>query len=191
MFFHADSRPMASVVAGMRTEPGLQRYLDFDQHYYLPDDILYKVDRISMAHSLEARPPFLDPRIVDFANRLPAHYKLHGSKSKHVLRQLMKGKLPASVLQRPKVGFDIPIHDWFRGVLNPLLREALSEEAVAETNLFDVAFVKNLLQEHMERKANYGYHLWGLMTLLLWMKRWKVEAPEEAGIAEPLLEAVN
>jgi asparagine synthase (glutamine-hydrolysing) len=189
--FYADSRPTARVIAGMRHGTGLQRYLDFDQHYYLPDDILYKVDRISMAHSLEVRPPFLDPRIVDFANRLPVRYKLSGTKSKCVLRHLMSGKLPSAILRRPKVGFDVPIHEWFRGVLRQLLLDTLSPERVAATGLFDLSFVDTLLREHLGRKANFGYHLWGLMTLLIWMKRWNIEAPRHTEAAEPLPRVVN
>jgi asparagine synthase (glutamine-hydrolysing) len=191
LFLYADSRPMAGVLGGMNSRHGLQGYLDFDQHYYLPDDILYKVDRISMAHSLEVRPPFLDPRVVDFANQLPAHYKLRGTKSKYILRQLMKDKLPGAVLRRPKIGFDVPIHEWFRGELRELLLDTLSPDAVAGTGLFDLSFVDNLLRRHLERKANYGYHLWGLMTLLIWMKRWNIEAPQESETAEPLLRVVN
>ena len=80
----------------MGSGTGLQRYLDFDQRYYLPDDILYKVDRMSMAHSLEARPPFLDPRIVDFAARLPQQFKIRGSQSRSMsCADLMQDKLPA------------------------------------------------------------------------------------------------
>ncbi|HWC18550.1 MAG TPA: asparagine synthase (glutamine-hydrolyzing), partial [Terriglobales bacterium] len=115
---------------------GLQRFLDFDQRYYLADDILYKVDRMSMAHSLEVRPPFLDPRIVDFSRRIPEDFKLHGSTSKYVLRKLMAGKLPPAVLHRSKMGFDIPVHDWFRGALRPLLLETLNRKAVEATGLF-------------------------------------------------------
>ena len=191
LFLYSDSRVMSSLIAGMKSGTGLQRYLDFDQHYYLPDDILYKVDRISMAHSLEVRPPFLDPRIVDFANRLPSRFKLRGSKSKYVLRQLMKRRLPEPVLRRPKIGFDVPIHEWFRGVLRPLLLDTLSPDAVAGTGLFDLSFVENLLRQHLEREGNYGYHLWGLMTLMIWMKRWNIEAPQESETTEPLLRAVN
>ena len=191
LFLFANADPLDAVLAGMVSGSGLQRYLDFDQRYYLPDDILYKVDRMSMAHSLEVRPPFLDCRVVDFANRLPGHYKLRGSKSKYVLRRLMKQKLPATVLRRPKVGFDIPIHEWFRGVLRPLLLDTLSPDAVSSSKLFHTPFVEYLVREHLERKANFGYHLWGLMTLLIWMKRWNIEAPEETGITQPLLHAVS
>jgi asparagine synthase (glutamine-hydrolysing) len=173
-FRFADADPLNSILQNMTREPGLQRYLDFDQRYYLADDILYKVDRMSMAHSLEARPPFLDPRIVDFAARLPENFKLKGSQSKYVLRRLMQDKLPANVLRRQKIGFDIPVHDWFRSVLRPMLLDTLSEDAVRATGLFNRNAMEQLLNAHLERKANLGYHLWGLMVLLLWMKQWNV-----------------
>jgi asparagine synthase (glutamine-hydrolysing) len=174
-FFHyADDGPLAGVLGKMSAAPGLQRYLEFDQRYYLADDILYKVDRMSMAHSLEARPPFLDPRIVDFSARLPEQFKLRGQQSKYVLRRLMQDKLPPNVLRRPKIGFDIPVHDWFRGVLRPMLLDTLSQEAVRASGLFNWHAMEQLLTDHLERKANLGYHLWGLMVLLLWMKQWNV-----------------
>jgi asparagine synthase (glutamine-hydrolysing) len=141
---------------------------------------------MSMAHSLEVRPPFLDPRIVEFANRLPDSFKLNGGTSKYVLRRLMKDKLPQSVLRRPKVGFDIPIHEWFRGELRPLLLETLSEEAVTASGLFDWPALKRLIDAHLERKANVGYHLWGLLVLFIWMKKWNIEtAPVEERIPIP------
>lgn len=174
-FRFADARPLAGVLSSMNGARGLQRYLDFDQRYYLSDDILYKVDRMSMAHSLEARPPFLDPRIVDFASSLPASWKLRGATSKYVLRRLMKDKLPPSILRRPKIGFDIPVHQWFRGALRPFLLDALSHDAVSSTGLFRWPAVDHLIRLHLERRANLGYHLWGLMVLLVWMKRWNIE----------------
>jgi asparagine synthase (glutamine-hydrolysing) len=192
LFLFADAGPLARVLAEMANGGGLQRYLDFDQRYYLPDDILYKVDRISMAHSLEVRPPFLDPRIVDFAAGLPERLKLRGSNSKYVLRRLMRDKLPRTVLQRPKIGFDVPIHEWLRGVLRPLLLDTLSQEAVLASGLFRWPAVKRLVNAHLERKANHGYHLWGLMVLLIWMKRWKIElASEEVGPTIPIVEVLD
>jgi asparagine synthase (glutamine-hydrolysing) len=89
----------------------------------------------------------------------------------------MKDKLPSPVLHRSKVGFDIPIHDWFRGILMPLLRDTLNESSVRGNGLFEWSTVGRLMQQHLDRKANWGYHLWGLMTLMLWMKRWNVEGP--------------
>lgn len=192
LFLYADAEPLAKVVTGMKNGTDLQRYLDFDQRYYLPDDILYKVDRMSMAHSVEARPPFLDSRIVDFANGLPEHFKLRGAESKYVLRRMMKDKLPRSVLRRPKVGFDIPIHDWFRGILRPLLLDTLCEETVSASRLFHWPAVERLVREHLERRANWGYHLWGLMVLLIWMRRWDIELTgSEARVPNPPLEVLE
>ncbi|HTX36680.1 MAG TPA: asparagine synthase (glutamine-hydrolyzing) [Bryobacteraceae bacterium] len=166
---------------------GVERFLRIDQAYYLADDILYKTDRMSMAHSLEVRPPFLDPRVVDFAATLPAGLKIRGSQQKYLLRELMRGKLPEAVLRREKTGFDIPAHGWFRGVLRELLMETLRPEAVEATGIFDSRAIQNLIRDHMERRINAGYHLWGLLTLFLWMNRWKVEIvpPPEAARPAP------
>ena len=168
ILFDSPSRPDGDLGA-------LTRYLWFDQRFYLPDDILTKCDRMSMAHSLEVRPPFLDHRIVEFANSLPENLKVRGSTLKYVLRELMKDKLPIAVLTRKKEGFDIPIHDWFRGPLRPLLLDTLTDEAVARCGLFRPAKVRWLVREHLERRANLGYHLWGLLILFLWMKRWRID----------------
>jgi asparagine synthase (glutamine-hydrolysing) len=154
----------------------MERYLLADQNYYLPDDILYKTDRMSMAHSLEVRPPFLDHRIVEFAASLPEKYKIHGFQQKYILKEAMRGKLPRMVIDRKKTGFDIPTHDWFRGPLRQLLMDTLTPEAIGETGVFRASAIESLMRDHMERRINAGYHLWGLMTLFLWMKRWKVSA---------------
>jgi asparagine synthase (glutamine-hydrolysing) len=153
----------------------LAAYLWFDQKYFLPDDILTKVDRISMAHSIEVRPPFLDHRIVEFAAGLPAQLKIQGSRQKVILKDLMRDKLPASVLSRKKVGFDIPAHEWFRGPLRPLLLETLAGAATEHSGFFRFDKIMALQQAHQERRANLGYHLWGLLTLLLWMKKWRIQ----------------
>ena len=165
----------------------MNRYMLIDQHYYLPDDILYKVDRMSMAHSLEVRPPFLDHRIVEFAASLPESLKIHGFTQKYLLKELMRGKLPAAILNRKKTGFDIPTHDWFRGVLRGLLLETLSPAAVNATGIFDAGAIGALIRDHMERRINAGYQLWGLLSLFLWMKRWGIEVhpPAEAGRRMP------
>jgi asparagine synthase (glutamine-hydrolysing) len=153
----------------------LPAYLWFDQKYFLPDDILTKVDRISMAHSIEVRPPFLDHRIVEFAATLPGALKIHGSRQKVILKNLMRDKLPPSVLSRKKVGFDIPAHEWFRGLLRPLLLETLASAAAQHSGFFRFDRIMALEQAHQERRANVGYHLWGLLTLLLWMNKWRIQ----------------
>jgi asparagine synthase (glutamine-hydrolysing) len=174
-----------NVLAELRGQLGrngsdLNAYLWFDQKYYLADDILVKSDRISMAHSLEVRPPFLDHRIVEFANRLPASLKIAGARQKVVLQQLMKDKLPQSVLHRPKIGFDIPAHEWFRGPLRRLLTDTLRDGAAEYSEIFRPDVLERHLQDHLERRVNIGYHLWGLMILLLWMKKWSIRPPRPA-----------
>jgi asparagine synthase (glutamine-hydrolysing) len=154
----------------------LNRYLLTDHHYYLPDSILYKVDRMSMAHALEVRPPLLDHRIVEFAASLPENLKIRGGSQKFLLKELMKSKLPSSILNRKKNGFDVPAHDWFRGVLRPLLLDTLTQEAVDASGVFDYSAVQSLIRDHIERRVNVGYHLWGLLTLFLWMKKWGIQA---------------
>ncbi|MFN0168848.1 MAG: asparagine synthase (glutamine-hydrolyzing) [Bryobacteraceae bacterium] len=152
----------------------LNRYLLIDHNYYLPDDILYKVDRMSMAHSLEVRPPFLDHRIVEFAATLPQNFKIRGATLKFLLRELMKDKLPPSVIRRSKMGFDVPAHDWFRGPLKSLLLDTVTMDSVRNTGVFSRPAIERLMADHLERRRNYGYHLWGLLTLFLWMRQWKI-----------------
>jgi asparagine synthase (glutamine-hydrolysing) len=161
---------------GVESAGRVERYLLTDQNYYLPDDILYKTDRMSMAHSLEVRPPFLDHRIVEFAASLPESYKIRGLRQKYILKELMRGKLPQIVIDRKKTGFDIPTHDWFRGPLRRLLTDTLTSSAVEASGVFHAPVIEGLIRDHLSRRINAGYHLWGLMTLFLWMKRWKVEA---------------
>jgi asparagine synthase (glutamine-hydrolysing) len=145
---------------------------------------------MSMAHSLEVRPPFLDHRIVEFAASLPEHFKVDGARQKVLLKSLMKGKLPASLLRRPKTGLDIPAHDWLRGPLRPLLLETLSSQAVKETKLFQGERVQWLIREHMERRANLGYHLWGLLILFLWIKHWNIQVVPEVELTGETVEDV-
>jgi asparagine synthase (glutamine-hydrolysing) len=169
----------------------LNRFLWLDQMYYLPDDILNKSDRMSMAHSLEVRPPFLDHRIVEFASRLPEDFKIRGGKLKFVLRELMRGKLPAPVVRRSKEGFDIPAHDWLRTVLRPLLLDTLNERSVRESGFLHWPAVQAVLRAHMERRANLGYHLWGLLVLFLWMRHWGIAPPSQTRRSDEIAAAVS
>jgi asparagine synthase (glutamine-hydrolysing) len=130
---------------------------------------------MSMAHALEVRPPFLDHRIVEFAASLPAHLKIRGSQQKFILKQLMQDKLPAAILTRKKIGFDIPAHDWLRGPLRDLLVDTLQSGAAKHADLFDPGVIRNFVQLHLDRKANLGYHLWGLLILFLWMDKWQIQ----------------
>ncbi len=174
-------QPLSQLCAALTGLPSqadiVNRYLFVDQHYYLPDDILYKCDRMSMAHSLEVRPPFLDHRIVEFAAHLPSSLKIKGRSTKHILRALVRKRLPPAILERRKEGLDIPAHEWLRGPLRPLLLDTLSPESVAQTGLFSPQAISALVDRHLARRANLGYHLWGLLTLHLWIRRWHIETP--------------
>ncbi|MGH9688852.1 MAG: asparagine synthase (glutamine-hydrolyzing), partial [Candidatus Acidiferrales bacterium] len=158
----------------LSSDDDLAPFLWFDQKYFLPDDILTKVDRMSMAHAVEARPALLDHRIVEFVAKLPASFKIRGSRQKWILKELMSDKLPAAVLNRKKTGLDIPAHEWLRGPLRPLLSDALAGSS-EYSDLFNTGEIQSCVSRHMERRENLGYHLWGLMILFLWMKRWRIQ----------------
>ncbi len=176
LMLRPDSKPLQELLAQLPEYDGIGRALAFDLQFYLPDDILCKVDRMSMAHSLEVRPPFLDHRICEFALSLPDDFKIRRSRLKFVLRELMKGKLPSSILRRKKVGFDIPAHEWLRGPLKSLLLDTLTKQAIKRTNLLRWESVEALLKAHLDRRANWGYQLWGLMILVLWINKWQMHA---------------
>ncbi len=175
---------LSQLLAGLdglpSTTDDLAPYLWFDQKYFLADDILTKSDRMSMAHSVEVRPPFLDHRIVEFAAKLPASLKIRGTGQKFILKELMKDKLPPAILERKKIGFDIPAHEWLRGPLRSLLADALAYGAAEYSDVFRSDVVETYLQLHLQRKANLGYHLWGLLVLFLWMKKWRIQAASPA-----------
>ncbi|HEY2548316.1 MAG TPA: asparagine synthase (glutamine-hydrolyzing) [Candidatus Acidoferrum sp.] len=154
---------------------GVSSFLWWDQKYFLPDDILNKVDRMSMAHSLEVRPPFLDHRIVEFAATLPSVLKIQGSRQKVVLKELMKDRLPEAILTRKKVGFDIPAHEWLRGPLRELLMDTTRDGLAEHKTLFRPGMIQELVRLHLARRVNVGYHLWGLLLLFLWMKKWRIQ----------------
>jgi asparagine synthase (glutamine-hydrolysing) len=170
-----NSVDMLKLLATIPARGDLKRFMAFDQAYFLPDNLLAKVDRMSMAHSLEVRPPFLDHRIVEFASTLPANYCIQGTTLKLILRKLMRDKLPQSIVAQRKQGLDIPVHDWLRGHLKPLLLDTLNKKTVEESGLVSWPHLDSLLKLHMERKANYGYHLWGMLMLFLWIKQWKIQ----------------
>ena len=167
---------LSEVEALPKNGDALARFLWFDQKYYLADDILVKSDRMSMAHSVEVRPPFLDHRIVEFAAKLPAHLKIRGSQQKLVLSEMRRDKLPGSIQEGKKTGFDIPAHEWLRGPLRSMLVESLRNGIAEYGQLFRGDAIEKFMALHLERKTNVGYHLWGLMILFQWMKRWRIQA---------------
>jgi len=145
-----------------------QQYVDIKT--YLADDILTKVDRMSMAVSLEARVPLLDHRVVEFAMRLPPHLRMDKGTTKVILRKLMANRLPEQVLNKPKEGFSIPIKQWLKTTLNPLMMDLLSQSSVQRRGYFHPATVERWIKEHMENKANHSHRLWALMVFELWQR---------------------
>ncbi|HEX8994203.1 MAG TPA: asparagine synthase (glutamine-hydrolyzing) [Candidatus Paceibacterota bacterium] len=139
---------------------------------YLMDQVLVKVDRASMRYALETRAPFLDHEIVDLVFSLPYELKYTHGTSKYLLKQAMRGKLPDHIIDRKKKGFGIPLAKWLAGPLRPLCEDLLSETALAEHGLFDVAEVRKLIKEHMSGKRDNRKELWNLMVFQLWCRRW-------------------
>lgn len=142
-----------------------------DMNLYMAEDILTKVDRASMMVSLETRAPFLDPRVGQFAASIPLEFKLKGKSGKHILKTAMKDLLPGSILHRPKKGFGIPIAEWLKGRLNPLLHEMLGAKRLKEQGLFEPVYAAKLIGEHESGTASHHKELWNLLVFQLWYDR--------------------
>jgi asparagine synthase (glutamine-hydrolysing) len=141
-----------------------------DVKSYLVDDILVKVDRMSMATSLEARVPYLDYRIVEFCYSLPPHLKMKNYKTKVMLQKTYWNALPPEVQKRDKQGFSIPIKNWIRNELRPMMLDLLSEQKLSQQGLFRPATVKRWIDEHLEGRENHSHKLWALMVFQQWME---------------------
>ncbi len=157
------------------TDP-VERMQSLDARLYLAEDILTKVDRASMAVSLEVRAPFLDPRVAEYAASLPLSYKLRGRTSKYILKRAVAGMLPRFVTRRGKKGFGLPVAEWLKGQLRPLARDLLSEERIRRGGLFDPIYVSRLQDEHEQGKANHRKLLWTLLMFELWHESF-IETP--------------
>lgn len=151
-----------------------QQYVDVKT--YLADDILAKVDRMSMAVSLEARVPLLDHHIVEFAMNLPPHMKLNGTRTKSILRRAVKGLVPDPVLRKPKQGFSIPMKHWLCTSLKPMMLDLLSRDSLHKHGYFDERVVARWVREHLEGRVNHSHHLWPLMVFELWHRNQLVSA---------------
>ena len=139
-----------------------------DLNFYMAEDILTKVDRAAMAVSLETRAPFLDPRVGQFAASIPVEYKLKGKSGKYILKSAMKDLLPSNILHRPKKGFGIPIAEWLKRRLNPLVHDLLAPQRLKEQGLFNADYVQKLIKEHETGIASHHKELWTLLVFQLW-----------------------
>ncbi len=142
-----------------------------DTSTYLPDDLLVKVDIASMANSLEARSPFLDHELIEFAAKLPSEFKIRGFTKKYILRKAVKGLLPKENIHRRKMGFGVPVGQWFRGELKDFLRETVLSSASLKRGYFRPNAVKKFVEDHISGKKDYTFQLWALLMLELWHKK--------------------
>lgn len=156
----------------------LSRMLWVDIRHGLPDDMLTKVDRMSMLHSLEVRVPFLDHSLVEFAFSLPGSVKLRGKETKWILKETFKDLLPAEILYRRKHGFDVPVGEWFKKELREVIEDVCSEGTVNRRGLFDPRQVQRLIKDHQDGKRDYNNQLWILLSLELW-QRYYLDSPSK------------
>jgi asparagine synthase (glutamine-hydrolysing) len=137
---------------------------------YFQDDILLKVDRASMAHSLEVRVPYMDGDLVDYACRLQPHYKLRGLTTKYALKRAVRGLLPEEIIHRRKAGFMMPVAVWLTREMRETIADLCSPAAVAETGLFDAAFVRQMLDEHFQHRRDHRKHIYPLLCFMAWRR---------------------
>jgi asparagine synthase (glutamine-hydrolysing) len=168
--------------------PGAEEYLqglydstlssDYDRSFsadflsYLPEDLLVKVDRASMAHGLECRSPFLDQELVEFASRIPPEWKIHGRQTKRILKDAVEEWFPAGFLDRPKMGFSVPIGKWFRGELRQFVDHHLLHGPLRRLPLLKMSRVESLLDEHFSHAREHETLIWNLQMLSLWLQEY-------------------
>jgi asparagine synthase (glutamine-hydrolysing) len=164
--------------AAPASRSGLDHLLYLDSKTYLPGDILVKVDRMSMANSLETRAPLLDHRLIEFAQTIPASLKLRGLETKYILKRAAAGLIPDEIINRPKQGFDVPIRRWFNRELREMLDDTLNDRRARERGDFNHRAVLAILDEHRRGVRDHSRQLWSLLVLELWRRAFIDQQPQ-------------
>ena len=160
--------------------PDTMRMMYCDAVSYLPDDILCKVDRASMAVSLETRVPFLDHRVAELAARIPLHMKVRGGTGKHILRKLLDREVPRELVERPKAGFGIPVGEWIKGPLRPWAEDLLDPSRMAGEGWFDAGIVQRRWHDHLSGRRDSTPALWALLMFQAWLREQIVSLEQAA-----------
>ncbi len=181
----APERGMLARMAPLEALPPVSRQMRLDLGTYLPEDVLTKVDRMSMAHSIESRVPLLDHPLVEFAARLPLAFKIRNGERKWLLRRVAARVLPPAVLSKRKQGFGVPLGVWFRGQLREAFADLLDSPRARQRAVFEPKEVSRLLREHREGRRNHELRLWQLAMFELWHRVYvdgATAAPKVAGV---------
>jgi len=172
------------LVEKVGTRNSLDRLLYLDSKTYLPGDIMTKVDRMSMAVSLEARAPLLDHKLIDFVTHIPASLKLAGNETKHILKRAVSDLVPKEILNRPKQGFGVPIQEWINQELRGRMHEILSDSRTRQRGYFKAEYLEVLLDEHERGRRDHSMGLWALLMLELWHRQFIDESGWRARLDE-------
>lgn len=170
--FALGEKLFGQIVGSSASDDQVDNLLYLDSKTYLPGDILTKVDRMSMASSLEARSPLLDHKLIEYVTRIPSHLKLKGGQTKYIFKKAIEGFVPHEILHREKQGFGVPINEWINVQLKDRIRDDLADRRTIERGYFDAKYVNLLLDEHSRGRRDHSHALWTLWMLELWHRRY-------------------
>jgi len=163
-------RHFTDVFESLNGVDDLSKLLYLDSNIFLPDDLMIKNDRMSMAHSLEARVPLTDPDLTEFMSRVPLNVKFPRLRKKHIMRRSMEGILPNEILNKKKIGLEIPYSKWFKNEFKDLLLNYLDPKRVSETGLFRPESINMLMEDHFAGRVDNGRALWGILNYMMWLE---------------------
>lgn len=170
--FESGERLFNTIAADIETEDSTDRMLYLDSKTYLPGVIMTKVDRMSMASSLEARSPLLDHELIEFAGRIPSKLKINGRTTKYIFKKAMEGIVPDEILYREKQGFGVPISEWINAQLRERIRSELADQRTFERGYLNRSSIDRLIEEHSNHRRDHSYLLWSLWMLELWHRKY-------------------